>query len=295
MSQRSPVMALWRLLQRLDDAEFPLLKHIPPATKRTWLRWFFAALPSQYKHEFMQVGQLRLRIPGSPTRRLQMTADGAIAEFMRQRLAPGMQVVDVGANIGWYALLAASLVGPAGKVYAVEPTPDTLDVLRENVRMNGLQNVVVLPVAAGAKDEEREFFINGRYGGTNSMFDTKNVSQPSRSIRIKAARLDNLIEGPLDMAKIDVEGAELEALAGMERLLATSPSLCLVVEWNPRTQQAAGYPPERLPEALLEKGFRLSILGHNETPLRNAQEIQAALSMIAKRSPHFVDLMATRN
>lgn len=295
MGQRSPVTALWGLVQRLDDAEIPLLKRIPPATKRAWLRWFFATMPSQYRHEIVQIDQLRLRIPGSSTRRLQMASDAAIAQFMRQYLAPGMQVVDVGANVGWYALLAASLVGPSGKVYAVEPTPDTLEVLRENVRMNSLQNVIILPVAAGARDEEREFFINGRYGGTNSMFGPKNVSQPPGSIRVKVARLDNLIEGPLDMAKIDVEGAELEALAGMERLLATSPSLRLVVEWNPRAQQAAGYPPERLPEALLEKGFRLSILGHEEMPLSNAQEIQAALSMIAKRSPHFMDLLATRH
>jgi FkbM family methyltransferase len=124
-------------------------------------------------------------------------------------LAPGMRVADVGANIGYYMLLAASRVGSTGRVACFEPEPDNLVELERNVRVNHLENVEVFPVAVGAEDGTAS--LNPGMNGTVAADGV--ISVPLR-------RLDSVLDR-IDFLKVDVEGYEGHVLAGARELLAT--------------------------------------------------------------------------
>ena len=134
------------------------------------------------------------------------------------RLRPGMTVVDIGANIGWFTLLAASRVGPEGRVLAVEPNPLNARMLEASRQANGLDNVLLLPVAAGVRNGA--VALHRTYSNASTT--------PLDRIDIHAAevvpmiRLDDVYPadwGPVELVKIDVEGAEALALGGLENVL----------------------------------------------------------------------------
>jgi FkbM family methyltransferase len=79
-----------------------------------------------------------------------------MTEEFRRRVKPGMTLADIGANVGYYTILASRLVGPTGKVLAFEPDEDNLAYLRKNLAENGCGNVQVYPFAVGAKDGEAD-------------------------------------------------------------------------------------------------------------------------------------------
>jgi FkbM family methyltransferase len=142
--------------------------------------------------------------------------------LIRSLLRPGMRVVDVGANLGYFLLLLESVIGPRGEVVCLEPEPDNLRELARNVRVNGLGNVVVLPIAAGDCDG----FAPLRRG-INAVVNPGG----SESFTVPLRRLDSLLSAPVDFIKIDVEGFELQVLRGAQRVLQQRPTV--VVEVHP--------------------------------------------------------------
>lgn len=118
-------------------------------------------------------------------------------------------VVDVGANIGYYALIFRRLVGDSGRIIAFEPEPDNLVELRLNVERNRISNIEVVPVAVGARAGTVHFAggINGRV----TAHDTHVVDVVSE---VRMVALDEVLTAPVDVIKIDVEGYEGEVLSG---------------------------------------------------------------------------------
>ena len=128
----------------------------------------------------------------------------------------GAVVVDAGAHIGQYTLLAARRAGATGKVFAFEPMPDTRERLQENVERNGLDNVTVVDVALSDRDGTTRIAV-GEVGNTGS---AKLVD--AGGIEVECRRLDSVVHERVDVLKLDVEGYEAEVLAGAERTIATS-------------------------------------------------------------------------
>ena len=122
-------------------------------------------------------------------------------------------VLDLGANVGFYTLLAAKLVGPDGLVIAMEPLPANLRFLYGHLGLNGVTNVAVLPYAVAGEAGMLEF----EAGENNSM----GRLQRGGALQVRAVRLDDLFPGsgiPVPtVVKIDIEGGEAAALAGGER------------------------------------------------------------------------------
>jgi FkbM family methyltransferase len=145
------------------------------------------------------------------------------AEILRELLSPGMCVVDVGANIGYYALLFSSVVGPAGKVTCLEPDPENLVELRHNLALNGLSNVSLLPIAAGSRDS-----VVSMRRGLNAR-----VVAEGGNLSVDVKRLDSLGLERVDLIKLDVEGYECDVLEGARKLLEKHrPSLFVEVHPN---------------------------------------------------------------
>ena len=166
---------------------------------------------------------------------------------------PGDVVVDVGAHIGLYTLRAARDVGGDGKVIAVEPDPQSFHILKDNVSLNNLNNVLVVNAALSETSGQKTF-----YAATDPSLSGFEL-QPEARIRkietVKIMTLDELLTNlnieKVDWIKIDVEGAELQVLMGGVRLLENSRKLKIIIESS--DNQAMAY--------LKKLGFKTEHLG----------------------------------
>jgi FkbM family methyltransferase len=159
-----------------------------------------------------------------------------------RRLRPGDVFIDLGANTGYYTLLAAKLVGPAGRVVAVEASPPIYDQLLRNVQLNGLDNVRTIARAVSDSTGTVELFG----GPVGNRGETTLVAQRGFAPQaiVEKAPFDRLVE--LDefrrarLIKIDVEGHEPEALSGLFGWLASArDDLEIVVELTAQSELAA--------------------------------------------------------
>ena len=161
----------------------------------------------------------------SPELALTGTYDPPFVDFLKRRLRPGMTFVDVGANVGLFTILAASRVGPAGRVFAYECNPELIGFLRRNIAMSWFDDRVrLIPKAAHRDDEERRFPVprDQKMLGSLTRFDE--LGRPAEDLQefqVSCERLDvGLADVPyIDLLKIDVEGGEAAVLDGASRLL----------------------------------------------------------------------------
>ena len=173
-------------------------------------------------------------------------------------LAPGMTFVDIGAHVGLLTLAGARAVGPSGKVLAVEPVPLSFDLLSRALAINGLiHRVEAKCQAVGARREHCKFFV-GNILGHSSLIRSDALSAASTvEIEVDVSPLDDLVQprAPVDLVKIDVEGAELAVLEGMTRVIADNPELAIIAEFGPSHLQASNIAPETWFSAFRERGF----------------------------------------
>jgi len=147
------------------------------------------------------------------------TYERHMQRLFRERIRPGATVFDVGANVGFFTLLASKLVGDSGRVHAFEPLPRNLEFLERHIRLNELANVHVGALAIAATSGEAHFRIapHASMGGLAEGGD----------LRVVTASLDDLIASGRaarpDFIKMDIEGAESDALRGAATLLASGP------------------------------------------------------------------------
>ena len=140
-----------------------------------------------------------------------------------ERLRPGMVFYDLGANIGLFSLIAARLVGAGGRVFSFEPDAEVAARLRRNIELNGFSNITVVGAAIWSINTNVRFIRSDASSperGTGKLLADENQTVGTR---IRCIALDDFIETapPPDGIKCDVEGAELEALRGAERLFQT--------------------------------------------------------------------------
>lgn len=141
----------------------------------------------------------------------------------------GWRVVDVGANHGYFTLLMAELVGPEGRVFALEPNPRLFDLLRRTVRLNGFEDrVTLLPFAAAAADGDAELRVPRGFSGDGSV--RRHAGGDAAACPVQERRLDAVVEGDVDFLKIDAEGADYDALAGAAGLLRPGRDAAVMIE-----------------------------------------------------------------
>jgi FkbM family methyltransferase len=152
-----------------------------------------------------------------------------VRQAVSRLLEPGDVVVDVGANVGVMTFLAASKVGPAGLVVAVEPNPDNVQMLYAGIVVNGCSNVRVLPWAASNRSA-----VLSLTGGVSNTWVTA-ARPPGEGFYTQAVRLDDALADltRLDLLKLDIEGHEPEAFEGARGLVERFRP-ALVAEFNPR-------------------------------------------------------------
>lgn len=149
------------------------------------------------------------------------------------RLSPGDHILDVGSNIGYYALLAADKVGPSGRVIGCEPAPGVFEILQHNVSRSTRQNIEVFPWAVGAKSGSVKFY-ESEIPNWGSLFQNNELMQ-TRSTSVPAKTVDEIVRGASNFhptaLRMDVEGAELMVLEGGREVLREFKP-CLFIEFH---------------------------------------------------------------
>jgi len=224
-----------------------------------------------------------------------------VSRFMKERLQPGRSFVDVGANVGWYALMAARTVGPTGRVIAIEPSNSNLFWLKNNIKQNELTNVRLITEAAWSSEAELPLFQGPAYNSgastvVASFADYKGCDQVGM---VKARPLAVMLTpdeiATLRLIKVDVEGAEFEVVRGLEPILDTAPQdLELFLELNPNE-----YDVEELLKPFRRRGFRVFIVpneyGHNYYINFSEERAEKALTELVTVPTEQIDVLITRN
>lgn len=193
-----------------------------------------------------------------------------ITEIIKQNIDPMGDVLDIGANIGYYSILSADKT--KGQVYSIEPEPKTFEMLKSNIELNQLKNVVPLNFAANNKDEEIDFYVNSKNRGDHRC--SKMSDNLLEVIRIKTKRIDNILSreefNKIRLIKIDVQGFELKAFKGMETYLREAKNLKVISEFEQSMLIDSGCRPEEYLELIRFLGFRMFIIDEEGFALNSA-------------------------
>lgn len=292
MGKVKVLRALSRMKQHLDRAGITTLPPLRCAISYLKQHWF----AEFYKGEELPVSMdgFVLTIPRRfATHFVFRDYEPLTTRTFLNALKPGMTVVDVGAHVGYFTLLAAKLVGPTGKVHAVEPSRDNLKVLTMNVNSNGFHNVQIHPFAAGSDSRSRMFRLtessdsHGFYPHPNTL--------TIRTVDIEQRPVDEIVSGHVHAIKIDVEGAEIEVLGGMSEILRRNDTLLLWVEWFPEGMRSAGRNPEQLPEIVRLQGFTdISVIDEKADRILSLNEAYSLVRSASLPKDWYANIYAKR-
>lgn len=170
---------------------------------------------------------------------------------------PGDTFLDIGSNMGYYAIKIGGLVGGEGRLFAYEPNPDLFEVLSDNVHINGFSGrAQVFQAAAGAEAGASTLTFERRFpGGGIAGLGPEYAVGGREQKDIQVVSIDDTVDGEAHLIKIDVEGFEPLVLQGMKKLMARSPDAAVVVEVSYIQWARFGDPVQMLSD--FAKGRRL--------------------------------------
>lgn len=173
---------------------------------------------------------LNLRLPQNDDY-LSGTSELPVQRALAGQLWPGGVFYDVGANVGFFSLLAAKRLGPTGCVCAFEPVAENAASVRENARINQFDHIKVLELAVGRETGTAELLLTDWDGGGSLASSAVRPAEPVSRRQVRVAALDDLIPAERlpkpSVVKIDVEGVEMEVLQGMSKTIAESRPVLL--------------------------------------------------------------------
>ncbi len=254
----------WRLIYR-------------SAVTRRLFHWLLPALRLDNGQVRTVLGQKLLLNPNRSVLEMKLWLIGVyepeVVDYFTAELQPGQVVVDIGANIGLFSLMAAELVGPRGSVIAYEPHPDTFRELRDNIDRNGYTNVQTVPCALSDTTGvlRMNVFTDRDLNSVALKADIGVIEVPARTLDDS---LEELGIQRCDLIKMDIEGAEWFALRGIDRTLKRNPEIRLLIELHNCQIKCLGGRPEELLQHLKDRGFTLYELNmwRGRTEIRSVAE-----------------------
>ncbi len=215
-----------------------------------------------------------------------------VTKTIRQCVKPGMVFVDIGANIGYFSMLAASMVGSSGKVIAFEPDQFNASLLYLNAQKNGFQNIEIYPFAVA---ESKKIVVYDNLDGNGSISDPGDALQTltSRTV-VHAVKLDDILhqENVIDIIKIDIEGAEHLALLGATALIQLHRPI-IVAEFTPGgLENISGISGERFLQHIVDLNYTLSAIHGNGDIKRCGTSTAKALTFFHSQKQGHIEILA---
>ena len=214
-----------------------------------------------------------------------------VTEIIRQKLQPGDVFLDLGANLGYFTMLASTIVGEDGFVLAFEPNPQNQQLIYASIRENQTQNIKIFPYAVSNVEDILRFTNVGSNGGVV----TKHSTTQNHYMLVPAVIIDHILKDcdKVDLVKIDIEAHEPQALEGMKDLIArTRPTI--LTEYHPwAIKHNSPVPPENYLDQIQNLGYKISIIlpNGNLKSTENNGQILAYYRSLNSETAH-LDLLA---
>jgi FkbM family methyltransferase len=177
-------------------------------------------------------------------------------EIVNKEIKKGDAVIDIGANIGYYTLIFANLVGREGKVFAFEPSPDNFSLLQKNIEINGYQNVKLEQMAVSNKSGKTKLYLTSN-PADNRIYDLHDNSNSVEVVTIKMDDYFSNYNGKIDFIKMDIQGAEWAAIEGMPLLLEKNKNIKILTEFSPPLLKGFKIEPSEFLDLLLKHDFKI--------------------------------------
>ncbi|MFC1904404.1 FkbM family methyltransferase [Chloroflexota bacterium] len=180
--------------------------------------------------------------------------------LFKETIQEGMTVIDIGANIGYFTLIAARLVGGEGRVFAFEPEPHNFDLLVKNLELNEYSNVIPVSKAVSNRNGSARLYLDKNNWGAHSLSEECPTHFSGVSVEVEIQTLDDFLKdygGKVDFIKIDAQGAEPAIIQGMTNVIKHNKDLKMVVEFWPEGLRHFGSSPEEFLDRLVGYGIKL--------------------------------------
>lgn len=195
--------------------------------------------------------------------------------MLEEYLRPGMTVLDIGANIGYYALMELSIIGEKGTLIAVEPSPSNIQLLRRNIKLNGYENVEVHQAAISDKSGFKKFFMS-EMSNLNTFHDTGTGSLhlSGETVDVATKTVGEILQGrELDLMRMDVEGHEVEVINGLLPLIENGEVHPAIIFETHLSRYNENHDIEEPLRRLFAMGYKVKMVGSSSE--RGTRQIES--------------------
>jgi len=219
-------------------------------------------------------------------------------QTVKDNVFSGNIVVDLGANIGYFTCLLAKIVGEGGKVFAFEPDPRNLKLLRRNIQENDYKNVIIADKAVSDVNGSCTLYSSQKKFGANRIFESKKKeTHDFIPIKSETICLDDYFEKQnllkkIDFIKIDVEGSEFRAFNGMKKILELNNNLKIFTEIAPSLLEDAGSSGKQVLDFLQEHKFINFFISDNRK--NTLSKITKNELLIQLEQLHIINILCTK-
>lgn len=207
--------------------------------------------------------------------------EGVATQAVMDFIKPGMVCIDIGANIGYYALLAAK---KGGFVHAIEPLPANIEVLKINIELNHYKNIKVYQLAIGSSEGKQEFLTSEHFNCGVIKTDILKDRPFIKSVMVDMMTLDNFCKeqniNKVDFIKMDVEGYEVEIIKGMRKTLEImSKNSMLFIEIHPKAIKGRK-PIFEMLDIVESYGFTIDTIQNPTIKIKSFEELKRSFNNI---------------
>lgn len=217
-------------------------------------------------------------------------------ETVQKEIKEGDIVLDIGANIGYYTLIFAKIVGENGKIFAFEPDPTNFLLLKKNVEINGYKNVILIEKAVFNKTEKARLYLSDNTAIDHRIYNPIYKNENRKSINVEAICIDNYFEnyaGKIDFIKMDIQGAEASAFQGMSNLLKKNDAIKIITEFFPNGLKAAGTSSEEYLKLLTDSDFKLYDINEQEKKMQSV-DVNELLKIYTPEKNNYTNLLCRK-
>lgn len=214
-----------------------------------------------------------------------------VTRILNQKLQPGMTVLDIGANIGYFSMLMSNLIGKDGRCIAIEPNPRNVKLMLASKNLNGFEQLQIFQAAAGNTWgilKLYTIFTNGVVSPVNT--DANELLQTET---VQSLKIDDILpcDERVDLIKIDVEGAEFSALSGALQCIERDHPL-IISEFTPGAlPDISGVTPEEYLRFFTSRGYNLSVLEPDHI-VPCLKDIEMVMKIYREKNVDHIDILA---
>lgn len=209
-------------------------------------------------------------------------------ELLKKHIKPGDTVLDIGANIGFYATILSDIVGEKGKIHCFEPDATNFKHLKKATA--NCKNIIINNKAVGPKTEKIKIYTSKEL---NVDHRTYKPEEFDKEIEIDAVSIDDYLKSAkVDFIKMDIQGFEIEAVKGMKETLKNNPNVKMISEFWPYGLKKAGSSLRDYFVLLKELNMKIELLKENNLEILTLEKV---LQLEPLGKEHFFNILVTPN